>query len=362
MGRLKRGGAETLVLSMLRHPPTDVEYQLFLLRSGGDLWSSAQELGVSIVPLRKGGRMVIPILALRLAILLRRARVDLLHAHMPRPGIAGRLGARLAGIPSCYTEHNLWQAYDAVTLAWHRRTLGLERRVFAVSQGVRESLLSARPDLGTRTEIVHNGLDVAAVQQHLAGRDAIRSSLGLGREGRLLINVANMRATKNQTLLLHAFAEIRRKEAGQMCLAIVGRDLGMKAELEALAASLGIERAVRFLGLREDALDLIAAADIFISSSDVEGLPMTLLEAGALGIPAVCTEAGGVSEVVEDGVTGRLVPPGDAERLSSAVLEVLRSSATAKRLGAALRERVEREFSLTSMMERYATAYAKMLS
>jgi glycosyltransferase involved in cell wall biosynthesis len=178
----------------------------------------------------------------------------------------------------------------------------------------------------------------------------------------MIVNVANMRATKNHALLLRAFAEVRRRHPEDLRLAIVGRDMGMGAELKALAEALRIDREVLFLGLRSDAMDWMAAADLYVSSSDIEGLPLSLLEAGALGRPVVCTQAGGVGEVVEDGVTGRLVTPGNAELLADAMLDVLRSPEIAARLGAAVRERVESEFSLTTMMARYARAYTHLLA
>nr|MBO2500942.1 glycosyltransferase [Acidimicrobiia bacterium] len=127
------------------------------------------------------------------------------------------------------------------------------------------------------------------------------------------------------------------------------------------AAARGIDSKIRFLGSRADALDFVAAADVFVNPADVEGLPVAILEAMALGKPVVATAVGGVPSVVLDGQTGRLVPPKNPEGLASAMAELLASSEERRRLAGNARALIERRFSLARMVERYENVYDEVL-
>ena len=119
------------------------------------------------------------------------------------------------------------------------------------------------------------------------------------------------------------------------------------------------EGRLQFLGSRSDIHALLAAADFFVLPSDVEGLPMAVLEAMAHGLPVVATAVGGIPEVITDGREGLLVPPGDAAALARAIQRLLTSSEMRLRLGDAARDRVSKEFSLETMANRYQQIYAE---
>jgi len=135
-----------------------------------------------------------------------------------------------------------------------------------------------------------------------------------------------------------------------------------RAELESLARELGLEDTVRFLGQRRDVPELLAGFDCYLLSSIIEGMPNALLEAMALGRPVVTTSAGGSAEVVGDGESGLVVPPGDPQALADAVLRILRDPALASRLGAAAEARVRRDFDLSTMLSSIDRLYRTELA
>jgi len=142
---------------------------------------------------------------------------------------------------------------------------------------------------------------------------------------------------------------------------IVGEG-AQRSELEQLCGSLGLGETVRFLGQRRDVPELVAGFDCYMLSSVIEGMPNALLEAMALRRPVVTTSAGGSAEVVEDGVSGLIVAPGDAGALARAVIRILEDPALAERLAAAGERRVRQDFDLSAMLGSIDALYRAELS
>ena len=131
----------------------------------------------------------------------------------------------------------------------------------------------------------------------------------------------------------------------------------LRAELETLAGELGIRPQVHFLGFRSDVVELLKTIDVFALSSQWEGLPVTILEAMAMGKPVVCTDVGGVSEVVVPDQTGLLVPPRSPETLARAIIHLLTNPVVARNIGRCGRERVETHFSVQVMVKKIEGLY-----
>jgi glycosyltransferase involved in cell wall biosynthesis len=176
----------------------------------------------------------------------------------------------------------------------------------------------------------------------------VRSALGLEPRHELVATVGSLTVQKAQHVLLDAFARVHaaRPEAR---LVIAGEG-PLREGLERQAAGLGITDVVHFAGAREDIADLMDAADLFVLSSVREGLPITLLEAMRAGRPAVVTRIGGMPEVVEDGVTGRVVAAGDAAALGDAVAAVLADAARREAMGLAAARRWSERYTGARMV------------
>jgi glycosyltransferase involved in cell wall biosynthesis len=206
--------------------------------------------------------------------------------------------------------------------------------IIAVSEATAASLRRQRYP-ADRIIVVHNGIDVEAA-------DPVRLV-----DGPTILEVARLADVKGQQTLLHAVAGLA------ATVVLVGRDLeqagAYENELRAEAEGLGVSDRVVFAGYRDDVAGLLAGCDVFCLPSFAEGLPLVVLEAMAQGKPVVATSVGGTPELVRDGETGLLVPPGDVEALQRALALLLGDGPLARRLGEAGRERVRTAFSAAAM-------------
>jgi glycosyltransferase involved in cell wall biosynthesis len=295
----------------------------------------------------------------RLRELVRDARIDVVHVHSPMVAAVARPALRalprrdrpaLVG-----TEHNVWSSHHPVTRWANGLTLPLEAATLAVSEEVRASMPSR---LARRAEVVIHGVDVGAIVSRRGERDAARAELGVPGGQLLVATVANLRTNKDYPTML---AAARRLADANEPFHFVSVGQGPLAEqLEEQRVGLGLGERFRFLGYREDPIRVLVASDVFCLSSRFEGLPISLLEAMASGLPVVATKVGGIPSVVTDGKEGRLVPAGDPIALAAAVAE-LRDSGLRTRMATAADERV-RAFGMDRAVERQQEVYQRVVT
>jgi glycosyltransferase involved in cell wall biosynthesis len=225
--------------------------------------------------------------------------------------------------------------------------------VVAISEEVRRRLV----DAGVRRErivVIHSGVEPPAGMPGPAGRAAARARFGIGEELAIGI-VAALERRKGHDVLLRALAALDAEVPPWRCLVCGG---GSQHEpLLRLAADLGVEARVGFLGEQSQVADVLAALDVFVMPSRHEGLGVAVLEAMAMALPVVASAVGGLPEAVEQGRTGLLVPSDDPVALATALGELGRDRERARRMGAAGRERVLAEFSMEALTDRYETLY-----
>ncbi len=183
-------------------------------------------------------------------------------------------------------------------------------------------------------------------------------------EGRLVIGtVGRLQAVKNQTALVEAFGLLIQRNPElreRVHLALIG-DGPLRREVEQRVRDLGLGKRVWLAGARDDVPELMRGLDLFVLPSLAEGISNTLLEAMACGLPVVATDVGGNAELIDQGVTGLLVPPGDPALLAEAMATYLRDAEQCRRAGAEGRARAERLFSLDFMVARYLAVYDELL-
>jgi glycosyltransferase involved in cell wall biosynthesis len=293
-----------------------------------------------------------PVAWLGLRRLIRDWGPALIHAHLPSAGILARLSG---SVPVVYTEHNIATSYRQPTRSLNELTYRLNRVVVAVSDAVAESL-SGYP--GPEPRVIPNGITFEVEPGQV---DAVRGELGVGEETRLVVHVGNIRPHKGHQNLIAATRRIVSR-ADDVLVVSVGAEKheGDLARVRAAAEAEGVSDYIRFVGRREDARAFLAAADVVVNPADYEGLPLAVLEALSLHKPVVATAVGGVPSVVVDGVTGRLVPPGDPEALARGVIEAL-SSPVATEWGAAGAELVSRDHGIEQMIRQYEKVYEEVL-
>ena len=348
------GGAERLIADGAKHwDRSRYDYHVaYILPWKDHLVGDLTALGVSVSCLGSQ-RGVGPGTPWRLWRLVRSLGVNLIHAHLPSAGIISRLMPR---VPVVYTEHNLADSYRTATRIANRMTYGLNQAVIAVSEAVAGSI---RDFPGPQTQIVPNGVEV---HQSPGAAAAAREWLNLSPTDPLVVHVGNIRPHKGHKTLLAAADHIIGQRPDATIVSIGGeKHRGDLDRLRSQAAALGLSDRLRFLGTRDDALSFVAAANIFVNPSDVEGLPVAILEAQALARPVVATRVGGVPSVVLNDVTGKLVEAGDAAELAKQVLMLLESPSEARELGSRAQALVDEHHSLEKMIRRYEQIYDSVL-
>lgn len=188
---------------------------------------------------------------------------------------------------------------------------------------------------------VHSGVDLGRI-------DDVQDTVSVFPAGaRVIGTVGHLDGYKGHRYLLQAMSRVRQVEP-RACLVIVGEGR-LRADLEAEASALGLQDGICFTGFRRDVLALIRGFENFAFPSTLEALGTSVLDAMALRKPVVATRAGGIPESVQDGVTGLLVPPGDAHALAEALCAVLRQPERGRAFGQAGRRRVEQFFTVERM-------------
>jgi glycosyltransferase involved in cell wall biosynthesis len=298
--------------------------------------------------------------AWRLRQLLLERPTDVVHAHSPLLAGVARIVART--LPrrvrpiTLSTEHNIWPAYAAPTRILNAMTYPLDAAHFAVSEEVRRSM----PDWWRRrTETLLHGIVVDAALAHGSERERMRRALGVGADECLAVTIANYRRHKDYSTLFAAARRVR-EQGAPVRFAAVGQG-PLEPEVTDEHARSGLGNAFNLLGYRPDALDVLAAADLFVLSSRQEGLPVALMEALVLGVPVVATDVGGIPEAVSDGVEGRLVPAERPEELADAILGLVRDPERRWRMARAARRR-STQFDVERVVRRYEGCYRALVS
>jgi glycosyltransferase involved in cell wall biosynthesis len=293
--------------------------------------------------------------------LVREREVDVVHSHLPYAAIGARLSLNRRA-RRVYTEHNVWECYRRATYWGNVLTLHRSDHVFAVSEQVRRSM---RYPLGLHgllpmptLETLYHGIDPADVPDWRSA-NGVRHELGIPEDAFVVGCVANFRGEKGHRDLLRAVALLRRRMPG-IRLVLVGQG-PLERHIRRQAADLRLNGTVVFAGYRHDSPRLATAFDVFALASVHEGLSIALIEAMALGVPAVVTTAGGLPEVIEDGKEGRLVGPNRPRAMAQALLELATDEPLRRQMGNAAEEKARR-FDIRTAVTRMEQVYDELTS
>lgn len=354
-------GAEVLAAAVARRLRGDFEFVFFCLDGEGPLGESLRADGFEVVQL--GRRPGVDLaLARRLGRAAAERGVALLHAHQFTPWCYSALGRRLGGFKGniLFTEHGRHypDARRLKRVLFNRAMLRRRDRVTAVGGFVRDALAANEGIAPKRIAVVHNGIAFGPPPTPAQRGDA-RAKLGLPDDAQVVMQIARFHPVKDHATAIRAMPAVV-KNSPLARLVLIG-DGDMLAAAKQQAQALRLEQHVHFLGLRQDARELLPAADAFMLSSLSEGISVTFLEAMAASLPIVATDVGGNAEVVVHEQTGLLSPRGDAEKLANNIVMLLCNAEMRKRHGAAGRLRLEQRFTQQQMCDRYAAIYREML-
>ena len=332
----------------------------------GSLWEEAAERGVMTHRVDALQRAVHPIKdALALGALYRRIKhgqYDVVHTHISKAGVLGRLAAKWTGGPAIvHTYHGkveeLERRRSLVSRAYvasERRAAGMAHALIAVGKAVEEHLLKMGVGTPEQFRVIPNGIDLEWFESEGEW------SRPEGLRGHPLIGcVCSLTREKGVDVLLQAIGRlVGRYPELQVC--VVG-DGPLRADLEHEARELGIGERVMFVGITADVRPWLAASDLFVLPSRSEGTPRALLEAMAMGTAVVATRTGGTPEIVEDGVSGMLVEAEDASGLGRGIGGMLDDAARRQALGEGGQQRVRLSFGLAGMVDGVAALYEECL-
>jgi glycosyltransferase involved in cell wall biosynthesis len=301
----------------------------------------------------------------RLYRIFRNWKPDIVHTHTAKAGAVGRAAAFCAGVPVViHTFHgHVLRGYfsppaEAVFRAIEKLLARATDRIVTLSPALKADLVGMRIAPPEKIVIVPLGMDLEPLIRGVQRRGELRAELGLEPNQPLIGIVGRLVPIKNHRLFLEAARSM--VNSGSPARFVVVGDGGLRPALEALAAELGIASRVNFLGWRMDMAAVYPALDLLALTSDNEGTPVAVIEAMAAGVPVVATAVGGVPDVIRDGETGTLVPPGDAGGLAEAWLESLAGGEGVERMKLRAREDVIRRFGRERMISAMADLYRNL--
>ena len=315
------------------------------------LLGRAAELGATPVPTRHPRH---PAYAEDLRATLRSHRPDVVHVHVGtgREDFGGARTARRAGVPAVVqTLHLPWLMRDSRRVPGLLRTLDAVDGIITVSERQAESYVR----IGVPRSAVTTVPNGVVPRGPGPGRDRARRRLGLAPDQPVVLTTGRLVDQKGQRYLVACVPELLRVLPTVAVVVVGGGPL--HDALAQQAAALGVADAVRLVGHRTDARELLDAADVYALPSVAEAMPLALIEAMDAGLPAVGTDIIGTSEVVADGETGLLVPPRDPRALGVALLRLLGDPALRRRYGSAARRRYRTRFTASRMAEETLQVY-----
>jgi glycosyltransferase involved in cell wall biosynthesis len=311
-------------------------------------------------------------LALRSIVrLLRERRPDVLHTHTAKAGALGRTAARLLGrrgprvVVHTYHGH-VFSGYFSpaktrLIVTIEGRLARFATRILTVSDEIGDDIVSHGVAPRSKVQTMLLGLELDAFDLDPAARSAARSAfrdeLGIGAGEHVVTIVARLAPIKRVDRFLRVASLVQRP--GVRYVVVGDGDQG--ATLRASAETRALGESVIFAGFRRDMAAVCAGSDIVVQTSDNEGTPVSLIEAGAAGLPCVSTDVGGVRTVVEDGLTGYLRAADDDQGLADAIGALLDDPARARQMGARARERCRAMFSLDRLVDDSVELYRSLL-
>jgi glycosyltransferase involved in cell wall biosynthesis len=350
------GGADQQILILARAMRArGHDVRIVALAPLGPMGLEAQQEGMQVesLELRKSVTDIPRIL--RLVRLVRAWRPDVLHSHMVHANVLAGAVRPLTRVPVLISTIHSINDGGPVHMAAYRLTSPQVDRFTIISRLAAERYVAIGAVPAQRLQVVPNAVDTDRFRRLPQARATLRRELGLGDEF-VWLAVGRFEEAKDYPTMIAAFARLAAARPTSQLL-LVGKG-SLQENVEALLRANGLEQRVRFLGVRRDVPELMSAADGYVLSSAWEGMPVVLLEAAAVELPVVATQVGGVSEVVEDGTTGLLVPPGDPAALARAMerVEALAPEARAA-MGAGGRALVQQRYDTNRVMEMWEQLY-----
>ena len=356
---LEMGGVERTLTSIL--PRLDKKkYKVYLccLFKRDKLADTMESLNIPIIKFKMrarldfDGKYIIGIL--RLAYLMKKMQIDIVHTHLYRANIAGRIAAKLAGVPVIIAnEHNIdsWKKFPQKLN--DRVLAGITNKIIVVSNAVKDFYINKIGIPEDKITTIYNGVDIPKFQIHV-DINKKKKEFGIKSSEKIITIIGRLHQQKGHCYFLKA-AQIIVKKKPNVKFLIVG-DGPLGSQLRDMSNDLKISKNVIFAGLRNDIPQILAMSDISVLTSLREGFSITVLESMAAGKPVIATNVGGNSEIIEHGKTGFIIQPKSPEDMALYSLNLINNQELAKRMGQEAEKRVL-NFSIDRMVEKTENLY-----
>ena len=356
---LPLGGAESQVVTLASTLNND-HYKIHVccLRHEGIQANTLRAREIPVVALNMRVRYW-PIAVYKLYRLIKQLKPQILHTHMNEAGIWGGMAGKLAGVPVIIaTEHSIAFTRKHHVFIEMLINYFADKRT-AVSEEIRQCYIENKLGSPQKIITIPNAVEIERFDRP-DSRNQLRTQIGVNASSPLVGTVARLVRPKRLDYLLEA-ARIVRDAAPQTRFLIIG-DGPLRQELESQAERLGLTTDdVKFLGSRQDIPDLLSALDVFVLSSELEGLPVALLEAMAASKAIVATRVGAIPQVIQDGQNGLLVAPHDPAGLAKMILTLTGDSTLRASIAMEARRTVETRFSTKIVRQQFIALYNTLL-
>ncbi|MFH1045734.1 MAG: glycosyltransferase [Candidatus Omnitrophota bacterium] len=353
------GGAQKMRLTLLQSlDRNEYDIRILCLERKGQLGEQAEQRGFIVDVLNQSDRLYNFLTTFKLFRYLKRNQFLIVQSSLFRANFHSRIAAKLAGVPVIiaeeHGEHYQFKRLKLFPYALIDRILSFfTDRIICCAQQMRLSLAKIEGIPAQKITVILN----AVMEESLAlkkSKGVVRQELGINGHSAVIGTIGVLSKAKAQAVLLRAFSEVL-KVIPESTLVIVG-DGPLRPKLKKYAQDLKIDHRVIFTGERRDVADLLNIMDVFVLSSESEGLPITLLEAMYLGVPCVVSKVGGIPEIIEDGKTGYLFSFPDFKDLADKIKTLLNHPDLARKLTLAAQGEVKENF----LSMQYANKLAKL--
>lgn len=320
--------------------------------------------GVNYLCLNAKYRRDFPTATLKLAWELRRRNIDIVQTHLYEASLVGLLAGLVARVPiKVLTRHHLDQAIligKPLPIFADRIAAKMADHVVTLGSTVKEHLVTNENVPPEKIEVVYQGFDFDRFSATNEDRRRIRKEFGFAEDEIVIGTFGNFFPTKGHRFLLSAAKQLEARFP-QIRLFFVG-DGGGKEEVIRLANELGLREQTAFAGFRRDVPSCMKACDVVVHPSLSEAFCQVLIETMSVGIPLIATDVGGASEVIDDGVTGILIPPADPDAIVNSLTDILTGRTKAETMAFAGQTSVRERFTIEKMVQRQYELYCNWLA
>lgn len=356
---LNVGGLEILVLNLMRFINRDIfEPYICSLTPNGALESEFSNLGVPVYTVNKKDRVDIS-LTTKLIKLFRSKKVNIVHTHNITPFLYSAFGTKFFNkISLIHTVHSNVKQNNKRLLIAEKFLASFAYKIIADCDKVKDFLNNQQGITSKKVVTIYNGIDIRLYDQPIDVRKK-HEQIGLSENDYIITCVANLIPVKNHKMLIHSFRQVVDAIPNTKLL-LVGSGI-CQSELENLSKELGIFDKTIFLGRRWDVPEILKITDVFALSSLSEGLPLSVIEASASGIPVVVTDVGGNTEIVQNNVSGFVVNSGDTNGMAECIIRLLKDKEKALLFGNYGKKLVSEKFSIQRMVYNYEKIYLESI-